>query len=183
VSDIDLVKAICVYLAREESVNKFTIDSDGKVAVDGDVRLNHFTLKTIPVYFKSANNFYCHNNELTTLIGCPEYVKREFDCSGNELTSLMGCPQVVANFDCSENKLTSLLGGPQISRWNYICKSNRLTSLEGAPKKVAHIFNCCDNPLRTLYGRPFCRRFRYDATHLASTKYDWSPGQKKAPTL
>ena len=42
--------------------------------------------------------FYCQDNLLTDLVGCPKKVS-EFSCDNNRLTSLIGCPvSVGGNF-------------------------------------------------------------------------------------
>jgi hypothetical protein len=48
-----------------------------------------------------GGGFYCFNNNLTSLSGCPENVGGGFYCSNNNLTSLSGCPKTYENmFDC-----------------------------------------------------------------------------------
>lgn len=44
---------------------------------------------------KVVGHFKCHDQNLTSLEGCPEIVVYDFDCSGNKLTSLEGCPKEV----------------------------------------------------------------------------------------
>ena len=54
-------------------------------------------------------NFYCYNNQLTSLEFCPKEVSGDFWCSYNQLTSLEFCPEKVGGeFWCSDNQLTSL---------------------------------------------------------------------------
>jgi hypothetical protein len=87
---------------------------------------------------KWEGDFYCHNNQLTSLEGSPKEVGGDFDCSSNQLTSLEGSPKEVGgNFDCSSNQLTSLEGSPKEVGGDFDCSSNQLTSLEGSPKEVA----------------------------------------------
>ena len=46
-----------------------------------------------------SGSFYCKNNCLASLSGCPDLIVGDFDCSYNSLTSLVGCPsKVVDNF-------------------------------------------------------------------------------------
>ena len=48
---------------------------------------------------------------LTSLVGCPETITRNFDCYGNSLTTLVGGPQKVDGFyDCRRNAITDLIG-------------------------------------------------------------------------
>jgi hypothetical protein len=79
------------------------------------------------------------NKNLKTLVGLniPQKVGGDFYCSNNQLTSLEGAPQEVGGyFYCSNNQLTSLEGAPQKVGGNFSCSNNQLTSLEGAPQKV-----------------------------------------------
>ena len=56
-------------------------------------------------------NFFCYNNNLTSLEGAPSVVNGNFSCSNNNLTSFEGAPSVVNGFFyCGGNKLTSLAG-------------------------------------------------------------------------
>jgi hypothetical protein len=88
-------------------------------------------------------DFYCDNNQLTTLEGAPQTVTKGFSCSRNQLTSLEGAPQTVGrDFFCSYNLLTSLEGAPQTVQGNFRCYHNQLTTLEGAPQTVGGIFYC-----------------------------------------
>jgi len=99
--------------------------------------------------------FDCSHNKLTSLVGAPQKVGRNFYCSNNKLTSLVGAPQKVGgNFDCDNNSLTSLEGAPQEVGWSFDCDHNKLTSLEGAPQKVGGYFYCSSNKLTSLVGAP-----------------------------
>ena len=81
-----------------------------KVNVTGDVNLEKLGLKEIPITFGTVGgDFYCYDNELTSLSGCPHKVGRDFWCCDNKLTSLKGCPtEVGRDFDCrlNEDKFT-----------------------------------------------------------------------------
>jgi hypothetical protein len=121
-------------------------------------------------------DFYCYNNNLTSLEGCPKKVEGSFDCSNNDLTSLENCPEIVEGnfncinnqltslkgctkeiegyFSCRNNKLTSLIGGPEVVDYFYFCYNNQLTSLEGSPKNIKDDFKCHDNQLTSLEGGP-----------------------------
>jgi len=71
---------------------------------------------------KVSGDFYCENNNLTSLEGAPKEVDLDFNCRYNSLTSLEGAPQVVGR--------------------NFYCGGNELTSLKGAPKEVGGWFSC-----------------------------------------
>jgi len=99
-------------------------------------------------------NFYCYNNQLTSLVGAPQTVGGGFYCNNNQLTSLDGAPQTVSSFSCENNRLTSLKGAPQSVDGDFYCYNNLLTSLEGAPRTVGRGFSCHDNQLTSLEGAP-----------------------------
>jgi len=59
-----------------------------------------------------GGNFYCDDNQLTTLVGGPVTVRGTFSCSDNKLTSLVGGPVTVGEkFHCFANNLTSTYSG------------------------------------------------------------------------
>ena len=98
-------------------------------------------------------DFYCSNNNLTSLEGAPSVVNNDFYCSNNKLTSLEGAPSAVkGDFVCSYNKLTSLEGAPSVVNGGFYCSNNNLTSLEGAPSVVSGYFSCPNNKLTSLAG-------------------------------
>jgi hypothetical protein len=149
VEDID---SIC----KKYGIQNYTINGDGTVDVDGDVDLYNRGLTKLPLKFgKVSGNFYCQNNKLATLEGCPGKVGGNFWCQDNKLTTLEGCPgKVGGNFNCHNNKLTTLEGCPGEVGGNFWCQDNKLTTLEGCPKEVVDSFWCYNNKLTTLEGCP-----------------------------
>ena len=106
-------------------------------------------------YTEVSGDFYCSNNQLTSLEGAPQTVGGSFYCYNNQLTSLEGVPQTVGgSFGCSNNQLTSLEGAPQTVGGSFGCSNNQLTSLEGAPQTVGGRFDCYNNQLTSLEGAP-----------------------------
>jgi len=96
-------------------------------------------------------DFYCFNNQLTSLEFCPKEVGGSFHCSNNQLTSLEFCPKEVSgNFGCYNNQFTSLEFCPKEVGGNFWCSDNKLTSLEFCPKEVGGYFNCSNNQLTSL---------------------------------
>ena len=78
-----------------------------------------------------TGNFWCYNNNLTSLAGCPSSVGGSFLCHGNKLTSLAGCPSKVGgSFWCHNNDLTSLADiGKQLKTCrNFNCEINNIES-------------------------------------------------------
>ena len=132
---------------KKYEVENYTINEDMSIDVDGDVDLTDSSLIEIPVKFRSVSgSFYCYNNLLTSLEGCPEVVNNDFYCYGNQLTSLLGGPKKVGDFSCSGNLLTSLEGCPIEVVGDFYCYDNRLTSLEGC-YVVDGFFNSKNNNL------------------------------------
>ena len=94
-------------------------------------------------------NFDCSGQGLTDFKGVRfGKVDGDFYCYDNQLTSLVGAPKTVGvNFDCEDNQLTSLVGAPQEVKGYFVCNNNQLTSLVGAPQEVVGNFDCDDNPV------------------------------------
>src|SRR5271157_679844 len=91
-------------------VKNYIINDDFTIDVKIDVDLYDKNLTSFPDFIKFnhvSGNFYCENNQLTSLVGCPSNVSGGFCCYNNKLTSLVECPSSVGNnFDCSYNQLT-----------------------------------------------------------------------------
>ena len=122
----------------------------GLINVDGNFDCSGQGLTDFKVvkFGKVSGNFYCNNNQLTSLEGAPQRVSRGFNCHYNQLTTLEGAPQSVGrSFFCHSNQLTSLEGAPQTVGEGFYCSDNVLTSLVGAPRKVGGDFRCEDNPV------------------------------------
>ena len=71
----------------------------------GDLDLSDLNLTKFPdvlKYVKSVDgDFYCNNNQLTSLEGAPKSVDGDFWCNRNQLKSLEGAPvSVGGNFWC-----------------------------------------------------------------------------------
>jgi hypothetical protein len=148
--DFNNIENIC----KEYGIENYTI-VDGKVNVDGDVDFSDRGLTKLPLSFGVTGNFYCGENQLTTLEGSPSNVGGNFYCDYNQLTSLEGCPSSVGgDFYCNNNQLTSLEGCSISVGGDFYCYTNKLTSLEGGPISVGGDFYCRDNQLITLEGCP-----------------------------
>ncbi len=117
-------------------ITNYTINDDLSVDTNGSVNLSFGDLAGIPIKFNEVNgDFYCHDNQLTSLNGSPKEVKGDFWCFNNHLTSLSGSPKEVHGyFLCYNNQLTSLKGCPrEVNGW-FDCSYNELTSLEYLPE-------------------------------------------------
>jgi hypothetical protein len=80
--------------------------SDGKYNFPGDVDMYGWEMVELPknVFGVAGGYFAVGNNQLRSLIGCPEFVGDYFDCEKNNLATLEGCPKwVKGNFYCEGN--------------------------------------------------------------------------------
>ena len=145
-SDQDIYK-IC----QKYNIQKYTINSDGSISVDGNVYMSFKSLREIPLVFKEVSgHFSCSDNQLKSLEGCPEKVGGGFYCEDNNLSSLKGCPKEVGGgFDCSFNQLTSLEGCPdaRIIR----CYNNKITSFKGIPEFWEGELDIENNPVDEIF--------------------------------
>ena len=126
---LDWVTQIC----DKYGIQDWSISEEGLVNVDGFADLNYRNLTRLPLRFGTVTgNFYCDENQLTTLEGAPEKVGGHFYCSINQLTTLDGAPSWVGgDFYCSINQLTTLDGAPSWVGGDFYCDENQLTSLDG----------------------------------------------------
>ena len=137
-------------------IEGYIIKDDLTVDVNGDVQLNNRTPDYIPVQFGVVSGaFYCYDNNLTSLKGCPTKVGEGFFCNNNNLTSVEHCPtKVGGEFYCANNNLTSLEHCPTKIGGNFDCSYNNLTSLENSPTKIFGYFDCSNNNLISLENGP-----------------------------
>jgi len=141
------IKSIC----NKYNINNYTINEDGSIDVDGDVNLTRKSLINIPLKFRNVSYFYCDNNQLTSLEGCPQSVVGDFTCHNNQLTSLKGCPQSVGVLNCRYNQLTSLEGCPEIIGGNIFCQFNKINSFKGISEFFENGLYCDNNPIFEIY--------------------------------
>jgi hypothetical protein len=75
----------------------------------GKLNLQDLNLTVLPEMLKDITvdgDFYCGNNNLTSLENCPKTVSGVFGCSSNFLKSLEGAPKFVGeNFMCRFNSV------------------------------------------------------------------------------
>jgi hypothetical protein len=167
--------------ASVEFLNKFVsgfwrIEEDGSVLIDGDfdcsngLKTDQKSLPRIRIK-KITGNFNCSNNNLESLVNCPDEVGGSFRCSSNKLKSLKHSPKSVgANFDCMYNQIETLRGCTAEIPGNFIADFNELTSLEGGPIKVDGDYRVTTNKLTSLKGSPekICGFFHCENNTLTS---------------
>jgi len=167
-SEKQRIDSIC----HQYTIENYSINLDGSIDVAGCVNLTRRNLTKLPLIFNNvAGDFYCVNNELTSLKGSPTTVGGEFYCGNNLLTSLFGAPiRVGWNFNCKYNNLTNLIGGPTKVGGDFNCNGNNLTSLVGAPEYIGGDFITHDQ-LPSLEGAPTSVGGNFDCSsnNLTST--------------
>ena len=184
-----LVEAIMSKLKELDRVKRYKIHSDGTVDVIGNLSFEFTKIKFIPVYLNKVTgtfwctsgggitsllgsprtvgrDFYCSGENLTSLEHGPEIVKGSVNCTNNSISSLKGSPKEIGGiFNCSRNKLTSLEHGPQSVGGNYDASANKLLSLRGSPNKIVSSFDCDHNSLTSLEHGPQSVGRNYDASN------------------
>ena len=67
-------------------------------------------------------------------------IGKDFWCTDNDLTSLENSPiYVVGNFGCSHNKLISLEGAPEYVGGNFYCRGNPVRFTEAQVRAVSEV--------------------------------------------
>jgi hypothetical protein len=84
---MQLTKEQIEFLDEVVSVGgKWTLNSEGKIDVDGSVWFINTNLTKIPVEFgRVSASLYCYDNNLTSLEGCPDEVGGNFSFKSNNL--------------------------------------------------------------------------------------------------
>ena len=145
-----VLKAAITKLQKAIKKQNLTKNPDDTYSSIGNVTAKPFIKdgKLIIQFKEVGGNFYCADNQLATLEGCPQKVGGDFSCRNNQLITLEGSPQSVGGyFYCSDNKLTTLEGSPQTVGGGFYCSLNQLTTLEGSPQKIGGSFYCSNNPV------------------------------------
>jgi len=91
IGKIDMIKA---WLEKYE-IGNYTINDDLTIDTTGNLNLAYSGIEKFPEYikFRTINgDFSVKGNGMTSLRGCPEYVRDNFNCSNNKLTSLEFAP-------------------------------------------------------------------------------------------
>ena len=110
----------------------------------GSLNLSDLKLTVLPEILKDitvGGNFFCFNNNLTSLENCPKTVDGTFYCHYNELTSLKGSKETVIDehFYCTNNKLTSLEGAPKTVNGHFFCYQNPVKFTEKQVRSVSDV--------------------------------------------
>lgn len=138
-----------IALCDKYGIQKYTINSDGSIDVNGDVNLFKMKLTELPLTFnKVTGKFNCAQNKLKTLKGSPREIGGYFRCGGNRLNDLVGGPHTVGgSYNCGYNKLTSLYGVASRIGGDFYCSDNENLRI------FLHLFSRLDFPERKLFMR------------------------------
>lgn len=104
-------------LCNKYRIEKYKINPDLSINVDGNVRFNDVKLTHIPLKFGTVSGYFSlyECGRLISLENAPYHVGSHFDCDNNKLTSLQYAPRYVGGyFTVIENRLTSLEYLPEI---------------------------------------------------------------------
>jgi hypothetical protein len=144
----DSIESIC----KKYGIENYTINEDGSIDVDDDVRISGFSITKLPLKFGRVTGYFdCRNNQLTSLEGSPKELSRSFYCADNQLTSLEGSPKVVGgSFGCYNNQLTNLIGGPEVVLGDYFADTNQIKSFEGFPDDYEGGVDFSNNPVQRV---------------------------------
>jgi hypothetical protein len=147
-----LESADSIAICKRYCIENYTINEDGSIDVDGDVRIYGKRLTKLPLKFGKVTGYFdCRNNQLTTLEGSPKEVGGSFYCAENELTSLEGSPlSVGGSFGCWKNQLTNLVGGPEVVLGAYYADTNQINSFEGFPDDYEGVVEFINNPVQDI---------------------------------
>jgi hypothetical protein len=106
---LDKQEILAILAKLKISKSRSTINADGSVDVNGDVRLPSAYTK-IPFQFRTVSgDFICYRTKIRSLKGAPQWVGGSFDCSSTKVESLEYAPQYIgSDFWCSDTQIKSL---------------------------------------------------------------------------
>jgi len=82
------------------NITNYQINNDNSIDVDGNCYLQNENLDSLPDFIKFHKingDFDIHNNNLSSLRGCPDIINGYFDCTDNDLLSLKYAPDVIGS--------------------------------------------------------------------------------------
>lgn len=115
-----------------KKIAQYKINKDLSVDVFGrvDIKFSLNEAKELPVQFgKIHGHYFCSEQGLTSLKGCPYEIYGTFDCSNNLLDNLQFSPSIIhSTFDCSYNKLKSFQTFPDNIGLDLYINNNPFTT-------------------------------------------------------
>lgn len=151
----------------EQRITNYTINDDLTVSVEYHNTMGGFYgvgfdnrfYGHLPINFDVIlGGFWCHENQLTTLKGCPNRISEGFYCQNQytkELKTLEFGPEIVGkNYICDNVGLTSLYGAPTRIPGGFQCRYNELETLERCPMYIGEDFYLTSNKITHLMDFP-----------------------------
>lgn len=145
------IEKICL----QYKIEKYSINPDGSVDVDGNVDLSSRNLSILPLKFRRVmGNFNVQYNCVRTLENSPVSVGGNLNCFNNHLKNFIGGPRWVGgDFYAYNNSLISLQGSPHEVVGNYFISGNdKLSNLVGCTLKIGGNFSFDDSLLSSFSG-------------------------------
>jgi hypothetical protein len=133
-------------LRRSFDLNRFTINDDLTVDVDGDVLFSRKSQTQLPINFRTVTGCFSilDCKKLTTLKGCPQHVGSIFEVrNAQNLRSLEHGPQTVGeSYIVFNSSIKSLEHCPTDIPERFIIEyCYFITSLKGCPEKIGERFS------------------------------------------
>ena len=99
------------YICNFYGISGYTINPDGSIDVDGNVKLTYEGLGRIPIKFNKVDGYFeCSYNKLTDLENFPNEISGSVYLTGNNLKNLKGFGKVGGITYLHGNPLESLEG-------------------------------------------------------------------------
>lgn len=129
-------------ICKKYNIRNYIINKNNTIDVNGDVSLIGFRLSKLPLKFNNIyGSFDCSYNYLTSLKGCPKYVKGSFYCHNNYIYTLHYIPEKIdGDLSCTNNRLTKIEYSSNING-NIYAYNNKLESIENY-KNIIEKIHC-----------------------------------------
>ena len=99
-----------IEVCEKYKIEKYSINDDLSIDVDGDVYLDSQSLEHLPLKFNYVSGvFYCSYNKLKSLEGGLQTVGGHFGCEDNKLRDLEHFPEVSGSINIEGNTVNLLV--------------------------------------------------------------------------
>ena len=134
---------------HHHQITKFDVTAEGKIDVFQDVYISHVLRDVLPVQFGSIlGNFTLELNALTSLIGCPTYIRGPFYESHTDITTLKHSPRHVGGIlMCNDNRLTSLEGISEYIGGDIYCTEKNLDDQDNLNYDIIYQYDVSDRDI------------------------------------
>ena len=101
-----------------------------KLIFSGRLRMRNNQITTLVGinWPNSLTELWLNNGKITTLVGGPENISGSFYCDNNELTTLEGCPNIGDDFHFSNNYVYEFMGIGRIGG-SITCRRNPINNI------------------------------------------------------